>query len=854
MTEQSFAGLGELLFRQGYEPLPIPRGLKGPRLQGWQSITIDADQIKKWSKEHANANIGIRTRSTPAIDIDVLDEEVALLCESVAEDLFGPLCVRIGKAPKRLLPFRADKPFRKMVLEIEDPFGQGFKIEVLGDGQQFVGYGIHPDTQKPYAWPSLASLIETPRAELPLIDPAGVLAYFDAVETALPDGWRVIARPDQQFTSSGDDDDALLSFQPKADKVSLESLRKALQHVENADDYDHWLKIGMALHHQFDGDDDGLALWHEWSADAANYDPKALDSKWEGFKDAPAHATPITARYILKHTKYREEAPVDARTALRAAIADALTGDALLDEVLAKLADEKLDAANERVLLIAVDDRHKALTGAKLGVRALGKRISALRQAKAELFDGDENEITLELELARKVLSDLREEGRHLKYFSKLWWSYRNGVWVRSDDSVIARRVMESLIALSAAKDGRVARLCARMTESRGDRLNALVSTITTMISVMVAEEGGDDPLNLSANNAPMVINCTNVELWFKADGAMKVRQHDAKHLLTNQIGCDYDENATCPTWDAALHKVFKSCLDRDEVIRHFEEVFGYILQPTRHQATWVMLKGPGGNGKSFLLNIISTLLGEHAVAGASLNEIAKGVSAHFTDSLQGKLMLLDDDLKAGTLLPDDWMKKLSEAKMISANPKFGKAYNFTARCIPVILTNAWPNTVDLSDGLRRRAQVFESDHVLSDAEKDPAHARQIRENELPGVLNRLIAGYQRFLRRGERFAPPGECVSAKDKWLSSSNPTAAFADLAFVRTTSTSDMVPALEVYECYHVWMRHWEHNARPLGRNKFYEALSKLGFTIQRVHNTTMVRSVKFTPPEGSSDFEE
>jgi P4 family phage/plasmid primase-like protien len=371
---------------------------------------------------------------------------------------------------------------------------------------------------------------------------------------------------------------------------------------------------------------------------------------------------------------------------------------------------------------------------------------------------------------------------------------------------------------------------------------------------MLVAEEGGDDPLNLSANTAPMVINCANVELWFTANGDMTVKQHDAKHLLTNQIGCEYDENATCPTWDAALGKVFSSCLDPDEVIRHFEEVFGYILQPTRHQATWVMMKGPGGNGKSFLLNIISTLLGEHAVVGASLNEIANGVSAHFTDSLQGKLMLLDDDLKAGTLLPDDWMKKLSEAKLISANPKFGKTYNFTARCIPVILTNAWPNTVDLSDGLRRRAQVFESNHVLTEAEKDPTHARIIRENELPGVLNRLVAAYQRFLRRGERFDPPGECVAAKSNWFTSSNPTALFADLAFTRTAEQADVVKAQDVYDGYFRWMQHWEHNSRALGRNKFYEALNKLGFAVTRVHNSTVIRAVKFFPPEGANEFDE
>ena len=62
--------------------------------------------------------------------------------------------VRIGRAPKRAIPFRTSEPFKKRkIIFAETTPGAGLEgIELLGDGQQFVAHGIHPDTQSEYVW------------------------------------------------------------------------------------------------------------------------------------------------------------------------------------------------------------------------------------------------------------------------------------------------------------------------------------------------------------------------------------------------------------------------------------------------------------------------------------------------------------------------------------------------------------------------------------------------------------------------------------------------------------------------------------------------------------------------------
>jgi putative DNA primase/helicase len=68
--------------------------------------------------------------------------------------------------------------------------------------------------------------------------------------------------------------------------IDLEELRDALGHV-SADDYDRWIEVGLALHH--DLGDDGFEIWAEWSRPSSNFgkdgDGEAeLRKKWGTFR------------------------------------------------------------------------------------------------------------------------------------------------------------------------------------------------------------------------------------------------------------------------------------------------------------------------------------------------------------------------------------------------------------------------------------------------------------------------------------------------------------------------------------------------------------------------------------------
>jgi hypothetical protein len=180
-----------LLLAAGYEPLPAVG--KAPMLRGYTSLAIDAAEIRSWSSRFRHArNTGVLTRNCPTLDIDVLDEAAAEAVERLTRDRFeerGELSTRFGNPPKRALLFRTDEPFLKITRRLatgDDPGGDIRKqrLEFCAAGQQVIVAGVHPDTQRPYAWHGRAPG-ELRREDLPEITAAEARQLIEDATTLL---------------------------------------------------------------------------------------------------------------------------------------------------------------------------------------------------------------------------------------------------------------------------------------------------------------------------------------------------------------------------------------------------------------------------------------------------------------------------------------------------------------------------------------------------------------------------------------------------------------------------------------------------------------------------------------------
>ncbi len=72
-------------------------------------------------------------------------------------------------------------------------------------------------------------------------------------------------------------------------------------------DYDQWLKVGMAIYHQTEGN--GFSTWVKWSSESSKHDPKHMRVKWRSFG---GRSNPVTMASIIAAAGGTRAITVDA--------------------------------------------------------------------------------------------------------------------------------------------------------------------------------------------------------------------------------------------------------------------------------------------------------------------------------------------------------------------------------------------------------------------------------------------------------------------------------------------------------------------------------------------------------------
>jgi hypothetical protein len=196
----SVLGLRLALFANGYSPV-LARG-KVSDVTGWRTpVKSDAEITELTYANTAYANTGLLCGTLVAVDIDAPDAEAAEDLLAMAETLpgFERALKRVGKAPKICLFFRTAEVRKKRATKAYIIRGEKCQVEVMGDGQQVLGFGVHPDTGKPYEWLG-ASPLDTPFADLPEIDADAIDQFIAQAEAYLAATGEPVIKPRDEPT------------------------------------------------------------------------------------------------------------------------------------------------------------------------------------------------------------------------------------------------------------------------------------------------------------------------------------------------------------------------------------------------------------------------------------------------------------------------------------------------------------------------------------------------------------------------------------------------------------------------------------------------------------------------------
>jgi putative DNA primase/helicase len=300
---------------------------------------------------------------------------------------------------------------------------------------------------------------------------------------------------------------------------------------------------------------------------------------------------------------------------------------------------------------------------------------------------------------------------------------------------------------------------------------------------------------------------------------------HDPDFLSPVQIPVSFDQDADCPAVDQFMRQVFPA-----DSIQLAYEWLGLLIVPDTAMQRALLLIGSGANGKSRYLGLATALVGPENVSTRTLQEIVDDRFA--AADLYGKLANISPDIPSTALRAADLFKRLTGEDRISAQRKYGSAFDFSPYARLLFSGQEIPPSPDASYAYRRRWMTLRFEHTFDGkpcAACGATHQRDERllerittPRELSGLLNLALLSYVGLRDRGA-FSETESTLAGAAELDEAVDDSANFLDECCQGAPGAS--VSRTELYRTYRAWAEQAGH--RPVRDRTFYERVRGRGF---------------------------
>jgi len=343
----------------------------------------------------------------------------------------------------------------------------------------------------------------------------------------------------------------------------------------------------------------------------------------------------------------------------------------------------------------------------------------------------------------------------------------------------------------------------------------------------------GTDP-EVMADHHPRLLNMANcTAVLDRFEGEPDWYQHDPSRLHTYRVEAAYlglpdgvsgwDVMALCPRYRDMLW--WAAGCD-EEVFWYLVMVLGYAALGANPLHLLYFLSGPPRSGKTKLLEILSTVLGERLAYEAKPDLIASEQPHSRNEaSMRGARVITISETNERLQLSEVQLKRLTGMSHVSVSMLWDK----TMTRVPVtwlfiIDNNQMPKINYMDTGLAARTWVLPMGKTIPAEHRDPYLAGKIVEAERDGIATMLVWACREAMRNGGRalMMPPLAVVQATETYRREQDTIGLWlAERTNASLNGHTRAVAGAEVYDDYLAWCK--TKDEQPLGRNTFYTDLA-------------------------------
>lgn len=240
-----------------------------------------------------------------------------------------------------------------------------------------------------------------------------------------------------------------------------------------------------------------------------------------------------------------------------------------------------------------------------------------------------------------------------------------------------------------------------------------------------------------------------------------KIRDHNRNDYITKISPVVYDPNATCPTWEAFLEKIFDG---NKGIIEYQQRKCGYRMTGETKEEDFDINYGTGQNGKSKYFDEIVYIMGDYhkkinveTIQEATTHKDGNAASSDVA-CLKGIRFVTVSEPEKGMKLDESKIKDWTGRDKITARHLYSEPFDFYPEFKIDLYTNHKPIIKSQGIDMWRRIKLVPFSVTISDEEKDTNLGEKLKK-ESAGILNWMIKGCLMWQKDGLKV--PEEILQA---------------------------------------------------------------------------------------------
>lgn len=288
-------------------------------------------------------------------------------------------------------------------------------------------------------------------------------------------------------------------------------------------------------------------------------------------------------------------------------------------------------------------------------------------------------------------------------------------------------------------------------------------------------------------------INIINLKNGLLDLASYELKPHSHHFLSLIQIPVKFDKDAKCPKIETFLSQIFSAVESQIPIV---QELAGYLLYKSYPIQKAVLMWGYGANGKSTLMKLLTTFIGQRNTTAQSLQDLL--VNRFTKAELYGKMLNACFDISSRALTDTGNFKGLVGGKdLISGEKKFKNPFYFFNFSKLIFSANIIPRTEDDTDAFYRRWVILSFPNKFEGSADDKTILDKLTsDEELSGFLNYAIEGLKR-LNKNHDFSYSTTTDQMRIWYTRMSNPIKSFIDE--MTELSSESEIPKTRLYDAY-------------------------------------------------------